>query len=108
MKKRKHAEQRVPRADISPSEYSPHFAHEIRVREHHPFGISGGARGVEQRSKVIIFGGGRNKFSRPCRKDAVEINLRRDSRSLLSARAKPGTPCRVDTLVRIWQVEANN
>src|SRR5580692_4566908 len=90
VKKRKHAEQRVLRAELRPAEYGPHFAHKVRVRQHHSFGIRSSARGIKQRSKIVILREDRNKVPRPCRKDAVEISSRKDSRRRVSSRAKLG------------------
>ena len=63
VKKRKHTEHRVLRSDMRPAEYGPHFAHKVGVRQHHSFGIRSSARGIKQRSKIVILRENRNESS---------------------------------------------
>ena len=54
VEERQHAQQRVGGAKVDPVEYGLDFAQKIGVRQHHAFGVGGGAGGVEQGSEIVI------------------------------------------------------
>ncbi len=78
--------------NVRPREDRLGLAQKIGVGEHHPFGIGGGARGVEKGSQIVRRAGHGDEASGGLLEDAVEFRHRPrgDSRPRLSFRAKPG------------------
>ena len=50
----KHAEQRISWSEVDPIEDGLNFSQKIRMRQHHAFRIGRCARGVNQRSEIIV------------------------------------------------------